>query len=105
VRVRILDEAKAEVDWAVGSGEPITRGQGERLYREYLGVIEWAQQFPHSGSPIAGLETEQEARGFLLGARLPFTAVIVIAPDELVVVALAHHKQEPGYWKGRLKDV
>lgn len=105
MRVRILDEATAEVDWAVGSGEMIARGQGERLYREYLGVIEWAQQFPHSGSPIAGLETEHEVRGFPLGARLPFAAVVVIAPDELVVVALAHHRQEPGYWKTRLKDV
>lgn len=105
MNVRILDEAKAEVDSAVGAGEAIARGQGERLYRHYLGVIEWAQQFPHSGGPITGLETEREVRGFLLGARLPFTAVVAIGPDELVVVALAHHRQEPGYWKGRLKGL
>ena len=105
MNVRILDEAKAEVDSAVGSGETIARGQGERLYRHYLGVIEWAQQFPHSGSPIAGLETERDVRGFLLGARLPFTAVIAIGPDELVVVALAHHSREPGYWRTRLEHL
>lgn len=33
--------------------------------------------------------------------RFPFRIVYRVAPDRIVVVAIAHAKRRPGYWKGR----
>lgn len=89
--------------WASGYSEVAYR-LGRRLLLDYNAVIEWASTFPHSGSRITGVDTDHELRGFMLG-RSPYTIVIAVLPAELVVVALAHHSQEPGYWKDRLRDV
>ena len=34
-------------------------------------------------------------------ARFPFRIVYRVAADRIVVVAIAHAKRRPGYWKGR----
>ncbi len=104
MRVRALDEAKAELAWAIGYGELTHKSRGQRLLRDYINVIDWATRFPHSGSPIMKLDSPYEVRGFLLG-KFDFTTIIVVLPDELVVVALTHHSQEPGYWRERLKSL
>jgi plasmid stabilization system protein ParE len=33
--------------------------------------------------------------------RFPFRIVYRVAPDRIVVVAIAHSKRRPGYWRGR----
>ncbi len=33
--------------------------------------------------------------------RFPYKIVFKISGDSIVVMALAHHKQRPGYWKNR----
>jgi hypothetical protein len=38
----------------------------------------------------------------LLVSRFPFQIVYLASTDAIVVVALAHLKRRPGYWKGRL---
>ncbi len=35
--------------------------------------------------------------------RLPYSIIYDDRPSGLVVVAFAHHKQRPGYWRKRLK--
>jgi hypothetical protein len=32
----------------------------------------------------------------------PFSIVYLDDPDAVKIVAVAHHKRRPGYWKGRL---
>jgi plasmid stabilization system protein ParE len=34
-------------------------------------------------------------------ARFPFHVIYRVAADRVVVVAIAHAKRRPGYWKGR----
>jgi plasmid stabilization system protein ParE len=37
-------------------------------------------------------------------ARFPYTILYVIEPDEHIrVIAVAHQKRRPGYWRGRLQ--
>ena len=31
-----------------------------------------------------------------------YNVVYVIDGDEIVIVAVAHHRRRPGYWRGRL---
>jgi len=33
--------------------------------------------------------------------RFPYSLVYQVKTDELRVIALAHHRQKPGYWRGR----
>ena len=33
--------------------------------------------------------------------RFPYSVIYYIKDDELRIVALAHHRQRPGYWAGR----
>jgi hypothetical protein len=37
----------------------------------------------------------------LLATRFPYQVVYRVRPNETVVVALAHLKRRPGYWKRR----
>lgn len=33
--------------------------------------------------------------------RFPYSVIYIIAPDEIIIVALAHHSRRPGYWGRR----
>jgi plasmid stabilization system protein ParE len=37
-----------------------------------------------------------------LVADFPFSIVYLDDPDAVKIIAVAHHKRRPGYWKGRL---
>jgi hypothetical protein len=34
--------------------------------------------------------------------RCPFSIIYRIQPEQLIVVAVAHHRRRPGYWQGRV---
>lgn len=34
--------------------------------------------------------------------RFPYSVIYLDDPDEVVIVAVAHGKRRPGYWKGRI---
>lgn len=36
------------------------------------------------------------------GPEFPFAIIYLARPDEVWIVAVAHFKQRPGYWKDRL---
>ena len=38
----------------------------------------------------------------LLMPRFPFSVVFVAAKEEVTVLALAHHRRKPSYWRDRL---
>jgi toxin ParE1/3/4 len=40
-------------------------------------------------------------RRFVL-QRFPFSVIYLDDPDAIVIIAVAHAKRKPGYWKGRL---
>ena len=42
-------------------------------------------------------------RRFVL-QRFPFSVVYLDDPDVVTIIAVAHAKRKPGYWKGRLKS-
>lgn len=37
------------------------------------------------------------------GARFPYALIYLYQPDGIWIVAVAHFKQHPGYWKERLR--
>ena len=40
----------------------------------------------------------------LLMGRFPFSVVFVVTGEHVVVLALAHHRRKPNYWRDRLKQ-
>ena len=45
--------------------------------------------------------TERGAREYVLPRRFPYTVVYRVIEPNVVIVAVAHHSREPGYWHSR----
>jgi toxin ParE1/3/4 len=41
----------------------------------------------------------------ILLERYPFSVVYLIRRDEVIIIAVAHHKRRPGYWADRTRAV
>lgn len=41
----------------------------------------------------------------LLLSRFRYSVVYMIRPDEVWIVAVAHQRRRPGYWRRRMKDI
>ena len=64
-------------------------------------VVARAQRFPRSGPIVLGLESH-DARSFGLSG-FPYTVVTARVAGARTVVAFAHERREPGYWRDRLR--
>lgn len=100
---RALSAAEEEVDHAAGYYEIQSPGVGRIFFRAYEGIVAHLVEFPRSGQRLDEY-TRQEVRAFQLG-RFPHTVIVLVQQDEIVIVAVAHHSREPGYWRERLRDV
>ena len=52
------------------------------------------------GSPAPGVAKEKGARRVLL-RRFPYSIVFYDRKNEIVIVAFAHSRRRPGYWRSR----
>ena len=53
------------------------------------------------GQPSIGRNVGQGLRRMLLH-KFPFSLIYALGAEEIVIVAVAHQKRRPDYWKGRL---
>jgi plasmid stabilization system protein ParE len=51
-------------------------------------------------SPTRWTKTEGEPRRFVL-SRFPFSIVYPLEPERVYVIAIAHQRRRPGYWRER----
>ena len=100
---RVLAEADQEVDHAAGRYELETPGTGRRFLRAYLELVANMQQFPRTGTRLPHFEVPGiELRSFVVSTVFPYTVFAAVFAHEIVIVAVAHQHQEPGYWAERL---
>ena len=85
------DEAQAAERWYRERNETASR----RFQRELDRAIEQISERPESGSPYLG-----NTRRALL-RRFPFFVVYRVRGGELEIVAVAHARRRPGYWRAR----
>ena len=75
------------------------------LGTEFLAVVHQAFQLIQSDSgSLSKLETYQgphDVRRLLL-KRFPYAVIVLVRPEEVVVVAVAHTRRRPLYWLDRL---
>lgn len=95
--IRTTPLASQELTEAVGWYESKRSGLGAELLDEVAKAICQLEANPNSGSPMFA---DQKTRRILV-PRFPYQLVYRLRPNEIVVVALAHLKRRPGYWKNR----
>lgn len=52
--------------------------------------------------PLVATQVDSEIRRFLF-SRFPYSLIYGIDQETIVVIAVAHHHREPGYWADRWK--
>jgi plasmid stabilization system protein ParE len=99
--LRIDREAEEELSAAVVWYEQRREGLGADFTNAVFETLGQIRDFPNLGSPFPGVPRS-------LGAlrrpvrRFPYQVVYLELADELQVVAIAHVRRRPGYWRVRL---
>ena len=88
-------EAEAELEDASLFYESRMLGLGKSFAAEVERTIYLIREFPDAGSP-AGL-----TRRRVLIARFPYSVIYRHEADSVVIVAVAHQRRRPGYWRQR----
>jgi toxin ParE1/3/4 len=96
MRVKLHPEARADLR------------EGHAFYRSRspLAAVAFAHQVDAALKRIADAPRQYPAgeygtREHVLPSRFPYTVVYRVHDDIVIVVAVAHHSREPGYWRNR----
>jgi toxin ParE1/3/4 len=75
------------------------RDQARGLAVEFAEAVEEAVTFirthPEAGTPVRGVLRRWRVR------RFPYSIIYREEPDRIYVLALAHHRRRPEYWRNR----
>ena len=92
--LRFLRPAAVELRIATTFYEGEAVGLGERFMDEVESALDRVQTHSEIGAPAANFRK-------LVLKKFPFSLIYALEQNEIVVVAVAHHRQRPGYWIGR----
>ena len=95
--VRIIEPASDEFTAAVRWYETRRPGLGAELFDAVVATIELIERQPEIGT--AAYPDPQTRR--VLVVRFPYQVVYRLDESEIAVVAIAHLKRRPEYWKDR----
>jgi plasmid stabilization system protein ParE len=92
IAYRLLPPAEEEMIFY----EAASVGLGEDFLDDIQHAIDTAREHPELGVEVApGLRR-------ILVRRFPFTVIYAAEPERVLVVAIAHQRRRPQYWKGRM---
>lgn len=92
------DELEAAALWYEGERE----GYGRLLMSEVARSVARAARLPESGATVAGITPELDVRRFAV-RRFPYSVVTALVLGRRTVIAVAHHRRAPGYWRERFE--
>ncbi|MGE0116547.1 MAG: type II toxin-antitoxin system RelE/ParE family toxin [Dongiaceae bacterium] len=93
---QFLPAARAELLEAQSYYDEVWPGLGADFVAEVERVLQLLRQRPALGAPGSA-----HTRRFSL-RRFPYSVVYLVESEKLTVVALAHHRRRPDYWRRRL---
>ena len=93
---RYLLPAEEELIEAGQFYESEAAGLGTEFLDEVQRAIDVLREYPQSGRPIG-----RNVRRALL-IRFPFSLIYADEPDVILVIAVAHQRRRPGYWRRRI---
>ena len=91
------EELEAIVTWY----ERERAGYGALFVSELQRSVDRAAQFPQSGVSVPGFDSKLDVRRFTL-KRFPYSVVTAVVSERCAVIAIAHGRRRPGYWRDRL---
>lgn len=96
MKLRILRAAEADIDHAIDYYRDIAGpGVAAEFYIEFRRVAQAICERPGLGHAVG-----RRARAFGL-RRFPFDVVYRADADAVTIVAVAHHRRDPAYWRKR----
>jgi len=97
MRYEFHPKAEQEFIEAAAYYERNVAGLGERFGSEVRYTIERLLEYPELGSPI-----DADLRSLML-LRFPHFLIYSFTTDLLWIVAVAHARRRPGYWRARVR--
>jgi toxin ParE1/3/4 len=101
-RVRFEDEADAEYREAGRWYEGRRVGLGLEFFDAVDAAIDQVLRFPAAGKPVPRVPRDLPVRRCAV-TRFPYHVVYLDASDGIRILAIAHDRRKPGYWKGRVR--
>ena len=95
MRVIFHRDARVELDEAVDFYKEISPTLGRRLRHEVFSALERIVEHPSTGVPI-----RPKLRRYLL-RRFPYSLIYTVRDDQILILAVMHHRRKPGYWEDR----
>lgn len=99
MKLHVLAPARHELDEALAYYADIHPNLAETLFREIVRSRKLIDQFPY-----AWMNMGRGVHGFIVRG-YPYTIVYEVQGEDIWVIAYAHHKRRPGYWRKRLKQI
>lgn len=99
--IRVLEAATAEAEEAAVWYETQRKGLGTEFRQEFKRALDLLREDFLPGMPCPGRLGERAVRRIRM-KRFPFHVVFVeTAAAAVVVLAVAHQRRRPGYWRNR----
>jgi toxin ParE1/3/4 len=95
-KLRNVKEASAEFAAAVAWYEDQRPGLGGEFFDAVFDATSLIQSQPEIGTPSTDGHTRR-----LLVNRFPYQVIYRLSGQEIVILAIAHLKRKPGYWRKR----
>ena len=99
--VRLDPEALAELEAAAIWYDAQESGLGNALLFEVTQVLDLIRQGPARYAPAPGVPWDLGVRRALL-RQFPYVVAFMELTEEIRVLAIAHGKKRPGYWRRRV---
>lgn len=99
MRARFLKPAETEVAEAITYFDQQREGLGDRFEQDLLETVRFIAERPLTGKPLT-----TRVRKFRLHT-FRYNVIYLVDTDEVIIVAVAHHRRRPGYWNSRLFDL
>jgi plasmid stabilization system protein ParE len=96
-------EAEGELEAASLWYDQQRPGLGRRFLSAIDLTLDRIRRFPSAGAPVPRTSEDLPVRRAPV-ARFPYHVVYLETSKTLYVLAVAHDRRKPGYWKGRLKS-
>lgn len=100
--VRFEDEADAEYREAGRWYDAKQRGLGIQFFDEVDAASRRVLEFPRAGMRVPRTPHDLAVRRLAV-TRFPYHVIYLEPTHELRILAIAHDRRKPGYWKKRLK--
>lgn len=95
MRARFLEGAEEEMYEAAAYYEDQTEGLGDRFLDDIEACVDRICERPQMGRRVL------EHFRVVLARRFPFLVIYALEEATVVIVAVAHQRRRPGYWRER----